>query len=283
MKARQLFDGPIVQAGARRELHQAEPAHADEEPGHLRGRGRVRDGDHPDLRRHHERRARRVRHGDRPRPVVHGAVRELRGGHGGGPGEGAGRCAPEDASGPRRPSRERRRVRGDRSRHAAAGRRHRDGDGGRVDPRGRRHRRGHRLGRRVGHHGRVRAGHPRVRRRPLSRHRRHEGAVGLDQGADHGRAGRVVPGPDDLPRRGRRASEDPERDRAVDPAREVHDHLPDRLRRPAAVRDLLGEPPDGRGPDRAVRLPDPDDDRRACSPRSASRGWTAWCSTTCSP
>ena len=56
-------------------------------------------------------------------------------------------------------------------------------DGRRADPRRRRRRRGHRLGRRVGHHRRVGPGHPRVRRRPLGRHRRHPGAVRPDRGA----------------------------------------------------------------------------------------------------
>ena len=41
------------------------------------------------------------------------------------------------------------------------------------------------IGRRVGHHRRVGAGHPRVRRRPLRGHRRHPGAVRRDRRADH--------------------------------------------------------------------------------------------------
>ena len=47
----------------------------------------------------------------------------------------------------------------------------------RGDPRRRRRDRGHRLGGRVGHHGRVRTGHPRVGRRPLGSHRRHAAAL----------------------------------------------------------------------------------------------------------
>ena len=49
---------------------------------------------------------------------------------------------------------------------------------------------GHRLGRRVGDHRRVGPRDPGVRRRPLGRDRRHQGALGLDQGPDHGRARR---------------------------------------------------------------------------------------------
>ena len=44
------------------------------------------------------------------------------------------------------------------------------------------------VGRRVGHHRRVRAGHPRVRRRPLGGHRRHQGAVRPDRRQDHRRS-----------------------------------------------------------------------------------------------
>ena len=56
---------------------------------------------------------------------------------------------------------------------------------GEFIPGRRRDHRGGRLGRRVGDHRRVGAGHPRVRRRPLRRHRRHARAVGLDQGPGH--------------------------------------------------------------------------------------------------
>ena len=78
------------------------------------------------------------------------------------------------------------------------------GGRGRPDhPRRRRDHRGHRLGRRVGDHRRVGAGHPRSRRRPLRRHRRHAGAVGSHRGADHGRRRRVVPRPHDRPGRRR--------------------------------------------------------------------------------
>ena len=38
---------------------------------------------------------------------------------------------------------------------------------------------------RIGHHRRKRAGDPRIRRRPQRRHRRHQGALGPHQGADH--------------------------------------------------------------------------------------------------
>ena len=49
-----------------------------------------------------------------------------------------------------------------------------------------------------------------VRRRPLSRHRRHAGAVGLDQGAHHRRPGLDLPGPHDRPGRRCGTPEDPE-------------------------------------------------------------------------
>ena len=68
-----------------------------------------------------------------------------------------------------------------------AGRR-RAGRGRRHHPVRRRGDRGRRLGRRGGDHRRIRAGDPRERRRPLGRHRRHAGALRLDQGADHRRS-----------------------------------------------------------------------------------------------
>ena len=52
-------------------------------------------------------------------------------------------------------------------------------------PRRRGRGRGRRVGGRVGHHRRVRPGHPRVRRRPVRGHRRHHRAVRPDRGQDH--------------------------------------------------------------------------------------------------
>ena len=109
----------------------------------------------------------------------------------------------------------------------------------RVHPRRRRDHRRRRVGRRVGDHRRVGAGHPRVGRRSLGGHRRHAGALGLDQGPHHLRSGRDVPRPDDRAGRRRRAAEDAERDRAQHPARRADDHLPARGGHAAAVRDLL--------------------------------------------
>ena len=125
----------------------------------------------------------------------------------------------------------------------------------RRHPGRRRGRRGRRVGGRVGDHRRVRAGHPRVRRRPLGRDRRHQGAVRLARRPDHRESGRDVPRPDDRAGRGRDAAEDAERDRAHDPALRAHDHLPARRRHAAAVRDLQR--------------------RRRSRCRSSSRSWSA--------
>ena len=110
---------------------------------------------------------------------------------------------------------------------------------GRRDPGRRRSRRGRRVGRRVGDHRRIGAGHPRVRRRSLGRHRRHEGAVRLPRHPHHRQPGRDLPRPDDRAGRRRLAAEDAERDRAHDPAVGPDDHLPACRRHAAAVRDLL--------------------------------------------
>ena len=68
------------------------------------------------------------------------------------------------------------------------GRRRRAGRGRRHHPLRRRGHRRRRLGQRGGDHRRIGARHPRERRRPLGRHRRHAGAVRLDQGAHHRRS-----------------------------------------------------------------------------------------------
>ena len=137
-------------------------------------------------------------------------------------------------------------------------------EAGDLDPVRRRHHRGRRVGRRVGHHRRVRTGHPGVRRRPFRGHRRHQGAVGPHRGADHRRARPHLPRPDDQPGRGRQPAEDAERDRAHDPAGGAHDRLPaGRGRAPAVRATTPAATRLGRGARRAARLPHPDDDRRA--------------------
>ena len=77
--------------------------------------------------------------------------------------------------------------------------------------------------------GEFGARHPRKRRRPVRRHRRHARAVGLDQGAHHRGAGLDLPRPHDRAGGRRGTAEDAERDRAEHPARRPDDHL--RLRR----------------------------------------------------
>ena len=149
------------------------------------------------------------------------------------------------------------RRRGAEARRSGAGRDRRS------DPERRRSHRGRRLGRRVGDHRRIGAGHPRERRRPLGGHRRHPGHLGLAQGADHRGAGLDLSRPHD--RAGRRggAAEDAERDRAQHPARRHDPDLRLRHRDDPELCGLCRGRGVGRRADRAVRLPDPDDDRRA--------------------
>ena len=126
--------------------------------------------------------------------------------HGGGPGQGAGRHAAQDALGDRGAAPER-----GRDRDAGAGGRVGQGRPGRLrgqrpDSLRRGDRRRHRLGRRVGHHRRVGPGHPRVGRGPLGGHRRHAGSLRPHCGAHHRRAGSHVLGSNDHPgRRGQPA------------------------------------------------------------------------------
>ena len=154
--------------------------------------------------------------------------------------------------------------------------------GRRDHPGRRRDHRGRRLGRRVGDHRRVGSGHPRVGRRPLGRHGRHEAALRPARRPGHAGAGPVVPRPDDRARRGRRAPQDAERDRAQHPARRADDHVPRRRRDAAAVRDLRGHADLADRPHRAARRADPDHDRRAALGDRHRRAWTGWCSATCS-
>ena len=85
------------------------------------------------------------------------------------------RALQQETTARRRARRADARLSSDGRRRAAppARRRRRGRRGRRADPRRRRRHRGRRLGRRVGGHRRVRAGDPRVRRRPLRGHRRH--------------------------------------------------------------------------------------------------------------
>ena len=237
-----LFEPSIVRGAAGLGLPQARPADPGPQPGDVRGPGRQRAG-HPAVRGQPGQRRRAGRDlVHRPGgavAVVHGAVRQLRRGHGRGPRQGPGRRAAQDPARHHGQAAARRRRHRGRAGLPAPGRRPGDGRRRRGHPRRRRGGRGHRLGRRVGHHRRVGPGHPRGRRGPLGRHRRDQGAVGLDPGADHRRAGQELPRQDDRPGRGGRAAEDAQRDRPVDPAQRAHHHLPDRGRDPAAVRRLL--------------------------------------------
>ena len=88
-------------------------------------------------------------------------------------------------------------------------------------------------------------------------------ALGPDRGRDHPGAGQELPRPHDRARRGRRAAQDAERDRARHPARGADADLPVGRRGAAAVRRVLGHRRLGRHADRAAGRADPDDDRRA--------------------
>ena len=166
--------------------------------------------------------------------LVHGAVRNLRRSRRRRTRQGAGRqpCAAREADtlAKRCSIRTTRDDLRERAGARPAGRRCRARRGRRTHPRRRRGRRRRRVGQRKRDHRRVRAGHPRIRRRPLGRHRRHDGALRLDQGAHHRRAGLELRRPDDRADRRRRAAEDAERDCAVDPAVRPDADLPDRRR-----------------------------------------------------
>ena len=203
---------------------------------------------------------------DHPVAVVHGAVRQLRRSRRRGPRQGAGRraCA-------RRAPRPGQAARPAETRRATSwcpAPSLKVGDvvlveAGDIIPSDGEVIEGHRLGQRGGDHRRIRAGHPRVRRRPLGGDRRHAGALRLDQGAHHGGAGLDLPRPHDPAGRGRRAAEDAERDRAQHPAGRPDHHLRVRHRDDPELRGLCGRHHLGRRPGGAVRDADPDHHRRA--------------------
>ena len=199
---------------------------------------------------------------DRDLALAHGALRQSGGGDGRGPRQGTGeRPASNPDDDHRAPASRERRGRGRAGAGPAAWRRRRR-HRGRPDPRRRRDHRGRRLGRRVRHHRRVRPCDPRGRRRPLRRHGRHTAAVRPARHRGHAGARQVLPRSHDRPRRGRRAAQDPERDRPQhSPGRADH-HLPRRHGDPLPVRAVLRHGALHDGPDRAPRRAHSDHDRR---------------------
>ena len=169
----------------------------------------------------------RLRVPDHPLAVVHGAVRQLRRGRRRRPRQGAGRRLRR----PRTETQAKLLTGADRRTiKLVAGTSLKVGDvvlveAGDIIPSDGEVDRRHRLGQRGGDHRRIRAGHPRVRRRPLGGHRRHAGAVRLDPRAHHRGARLDLPRPHDQAGRGRRAAEDAERDRAQHPAGRPDHHL----------------------------------------------------------
>ena len=202
------------EAGAQGLVRQTESAHHDEEPRHVRGGSGRRDDHHSGGARYRRR--------SEPSPASPSRSRS---------GCGSRCCSPispkpwRRAAARPRPTRCARprpkpppgalmqRQTGDRRGHATARRRRGAGGAGRDHPRRWRRDRRHRQRGRIGHHRRERAGHPRIGRRPQRRHRRHQGALRLDQGEDHLQPGRDVPGPHDRPGGRRGAAEDAQRNR----------------------------------------------------------------------
>ena len=215
-----------------------------------------------------------IRHGtdgvhaaDHALALVHGALRQFRRGHGRGRGKAQADTLREYA-GPSTMAKQAGRATGaTRSRSPPASSCARgiwcSCEAGRLIPGDGEVDRRRRLGRRIGHHRRIRAGHPRVRRRPSRGHRRHERALRLDRHPDHRQPRRDVPRPDDRAGRGRRAAEDAERDRAhiLLSGLTIIFLLAVVTLQPFAI--YSGTPSASiTGARRAAGLPHPDDDRR---------------------
>ncbi len=162
-----------------------------------------------------------------PVALVHGALRQLRRSAGGRPGPGPGRDPAAHPGGDHRQAA--RRTTGATSEISAGELRKGDlvlveageiipGDGEVVE--------GIASVDESGHHRRVGPGHPGVGRRLQLGHRRHQGALRLDQGAHLRRPRPELPGQDDRPGGRGGAPEDPQRDRPVHPAHRPDHHLP---------------------------------------------------------
>ena len=154
-----------------------------------------------------------VRVSDYSVAVVHRVVRQFRRSGGRGPRQGAGRhAAPSTHRDPGQASDRCRRLAElpAGAEHRPQGRRHRSRRSRRHDSVGWRGDRRHGLGQRGGDHRRIRAGHPRVRRRPLGGHRRHAGSFRLDPRAHYRGARFDIPRSHDPAGRGRRTAEDAE-------------------------------------------------------------------------
>jgi hypothetical protein len=157
-KSISLFDRAIMLKAIRRLLQETQSARPAEEPGDVRHAGRRA----PHLRAAlHLEGAVRLRPADRPLAAVHRRLRQLRRGRGRGPRQGPGRAL--------RASRKQlvasaaaRTARLDRSTPPSCARATSSSSRpANSSPATARSSRGHRLGRRVGHHRRIRAGHPR--------------------------------------------------------------------------------------------------------------------------
>ena len=146
--------------------------------------------------------------------------------------------------------------------------RHRAGRAGRPRPRRRRGDRRRRVDQRSRHHGRKRAGDSSGGQRFQHGHRRYGRAFGLDRRADQRQSGRSVSRSHDRHGRRREAAEDPERNRADDPAGRDDARLPVGDRDAASVFDLQRRGCQGWHADyhhrsgRATCVPHPDDHRR---------------------
>ena len=201
-----LVEPEIVRRAVGRQLRQAEPAHADAQPGDVRRRGR-RGADHDPVLQGPRARRRRTRTCSPAWSPLFLWFTVLFANFAEAIAEGRGKAQADTLRKTRSETVARRPARRRHDRGACRAPRSTSAtrcvvERRRGDPERRRGHRGHRQRRRVGDHRRVGAGHPRVGRRPLGGHRRHARAVGRDRRAHHRPAGRDVPRPDDRARRG---------------------------------------------------------------------------------
>ncbi len=135
-------------------------------------------------------------------------------------------------------------------------------DAGDLDTCRRRRHQGRRERGRIRNHGRIRTGHPRVRRRPQCGNRRNPRAFRPDHHSGDNESRREFPGSHDLTCRGCPTPKNAERNRALDPARRANHHLPHRGCDACSVLVVCRHEARPGRPHSATRLSHSHDDRR---------------------
>ena len=193
-KSKSLWDAKIIRRALVDAVVKLDPRTMMKNPGHVRGRSGQRGDDLAVVPREAKL---RLQSADHALALVHRAVCEFRGGHGRGPRQSASRHAAQSPVRNRGQAPAAERGDGNCTELEAAFGRRRDGCGGRTHPGRRRSHRRRRLGGRIRHHRRIRAGDPRSGRRPSAVTGGTRVLSDRDQSPHHVESRRNLPRPND--------------------------------------------------------------------------------------